>query len=88
MRLIRNKTLRPVRVPLPKGKVLHLGPHKEGQIATHDIDHAPVLALVEAGDIEILEAGSTPEGATTTAGGHVDIHGHHPRDSVKKRGNR
>ena len=33
MRTIVNKTTRPLRVPLPGGKVLHLGPKKSGQIA-------------------------------------------------------
>lgn len=88
MRVIRNKTLRPVKVPLPKGKVLHLGPRKEGQIATHDVDHAPVQALVEAGDVEILDAGAAPSAAGGQSGGHVDVHGHHPHNRVKKRGNR
>ena len=36
MKTITNKTQRPVAVPLPRGKKLHLGPGKAGQIA-HNI---------------------------------------------------
>jgi hypothetical protein len=88
MRVIRNKTLRPVRVPLPKGKVLHLGPRKDGQISTHDLEHPPLKKLVESGDIEILGERSASAGAPADEDGHVDVQGHHPHDTVKKRGNR
>ena len=33
MRTVRNTTQLPVRVPLPGGKTLHLGPAKTGQIS-------------------------------------------------------
>jgi hypothetical protein len=55
MKAIKNKTRRPLIVPLPRGKKLHLGPGKTGQIAAEAADHAGVLKLVEAGEIEILD---------------------------------
>lgn len=88
MKTIRNKTSRPLRVPLPRGKTLHLGPRKEGQVATHDIDHPPLQKLVGAGEIEVLgESSETPE---THDGGHVhdDTHGRLPDKTVRKRGDR
>ena len=52
---ILNKTLTAIRVPLPHGKVLHLGPNQSGHVSAHDIDHAPLVALMEAGTIEIVD---------------------------------
>ena len=57
MKTISNKTQRPLSVPLPKGKKLHLGPGKVGQIASKDADHPALKKLVEAGEIEILGEG-------------------------------
>ena len=50
-----NKTLKALRVPLPRGKTLHLGPRKTGRISAHDVDHPPFQKMVEAGDVEILD---------------------------------
>lgn len=89
MKTIRNKTTRPIRVPLPRGKTLHLGPRKEGQISTHDVDHPPLRKLVEAGEIEVLGEG-TEEVPEPRKGENVhdDTHGRLPQKTVKKRGDR
>jgi hypothetical protein len=50
-----NKTHTPVRVPLPRGRVLHLGPNQTGHVSVHDADHPPLLKLVEAGSIELVD---------------------------------
>ena len=55
MRTVTNKTPRPLTVPLPRGKKLHLGPLKTGQITTEAADHAALKKLVDAGEIEISE---------------------------------
>jgi hypothetical protein len=89
MRTIVNKTPRPLRIHLSQGKVLHLGPLKEGQIATHDADSEGITKLVEAGEIEILGEGprtSSASGESDAA--HPDTSGHHPHTTVKKRGDR
>jgi hypothetical protein len=57
MKTIRNKTHKPLRVPLPRGKTLHLGPKQEGQIADGTAEHPPFKKLLEAGEIEILGEG-------------------------------
>ena len=57
MKTIRNKTARPIRVPLPRGKVLHLGPNMDGEIADNAVEHAGLQKLVKAGTIEILGEG-------------------------------
>jgi len=79
MKEIRNTTHKPIRVPLPQGKTLHLGPLHEGQVTVATLDHPPFKALVESGDLEILGDGTvdTPhpfkeEKATATGGqGHA-----------------
>jgi hypothetical protein len=57
VKTISNKTRRPLSVPLPRNKTLHLGPGKTGQIASEAADHPPLRKMVEAGEIEILGEG-------------------------------
>lgn len=54
MTTISNKTQRPLSVPLPRGKTLHLGPGKSGEIAATASEHPQLKKLVEAGEIEIV----------------------------------
>jgi hypothetical protein len=76
MKTVSNKTHKPLSVPLPRGKILHLGPGKTGQIASNAADHPAVKKLVEAGQIEILDqdpqlgdgVGSGKAGRPWTAG--------------------
>ncbi len=55
MKTIVNKTSGPLRVPLPQGKVLHLGPKQTGHVAVHDADHPPLKKLIEAGQLEVFD---------------------------------
>jgi hypothetical protein len=57
MKEVRNTTHRPLRIPLPHGKVLHLGPLHTGQVAAAAVDHPPFKKLVEAGEVEVLGEG-------------------------------
>src|SRR5436309_15900775 len=66
MKTISNKTPKPVSVPLPRGRRLHLGPGKTGQIASNASEHPPLKKLVDAGEVEILDEGSQ---STAEAGG-------------------
>ena len=89
MKTVRNKTHRPLRVHLSRGKTLHLGPLKEGQISVHDVDAGGVQRLLEAGELEIVGEGQqAAEAGAPAAAGHADTHGHHPATSVPKRGDR
>ena len=45
MKTISNKTPKPISVPLPRGKKLHLGPGKTGQIASNASEHPPLKKL-------------------------------------------
>ncbi len=58
MKEIRNATHEPLRVPLPHGKVLHLGPSQTGQVPAGALEHEPFNKLVEAKKIEVLGEGA------------------------------
>lgn len=89
MKTIVNRTHRPLRVPLGQGRVLHLNPGHEGQIATGDADYPQLLAMVERGEVAILDGSESPEpDATFGRGGRVETHGHHPDTSTHRRGDR
>jgi hypothetical protein len=60
MPTIGNKTLKAIAVPLPRGKRLHLGPGRSGQIAANAAEHPPLKKLIEAGEIEIVADGNEP----------------------------
>ena len=55
MKTVINKTRTPIKIPLPRGKALHLGPGKTGQIRDDAVKHAALEKLVEAGEIQIVE---------------------------------
>ena len=55
MKIIQNKTRRPLKIRLSQGRILRLGPGKEGQIAVQDANRQSVNNLVEAGDVEIFD---------------------------------
>jgi len=80
---VTNTTKRPLIIPLPRGKKLHLGPGKSGEIAANAVDHAALKKLVESGEIEISRESSgvidAPGGTKyrTTAGG--------PPSGIKRR---
>ena len=65
MKTIRNKSHKPLTVPLPRGKKLFLGPGKSGQIASDHAEHAPVKKLLESGDLEVVGEGAGPAGEGT-----------------------
>ena len=55
MKTVANKTQKPLSVPLPRGKVLHLGPGKTGQISSEAAEHPRLKKLVDAGEIEVFD---------------------------------
>jgi len=65
MPTITNKTSKPLSVPLPGGKKLHLGPHKSGEISPKAVDHPQLQKLVKAGEVEV----SGPEQKSRRGGG-------------------
>lgn len=89
MRTIVNRTVQPLAVHLPRGKVLHLGPGKSGQIGDDAVDAPGVKKLVDAGQLELLAEGEQPRGGAVSSGTiHADTHGHHGPTGPKTRGDR
>src|SRR5262245_64763872 len=88
MKTIVNKTLRPLRVGLPGGKVLHLGPKKSGQVADGAVEHAALRKLIDAGDIEVQgvgEGAGADGGASLGEAGRESTHGHGKSNAVRRR---
>ena len=89
MKIILNKTRRPLKIKLSQGRVLRLGPSKEGQIATHDAERESVQGMVEAGDVEITDDVSSGAGKGSKGpAGMTKSQGHHRQFSGSKRGDR
>jgi hypothetical protein len=89
MTSIRNKTRRPLRVPLPQGKILHLNPNQSGQVGDH-LDHPPLKKMIDAGELEVVDDGGRNRGAGPAGGGnvHASTHGHVPTKVVHPSGDR
>ena len=88
MKIVRNKTAKPVRVPLDGTHFLHLGPHKTGQIADRVIERPAFQALVERGEIEVVGHGGAATGRTTQAVLDESTHGQPPSRVAPPSGNR
>ena len=89
MKSIRNKTRKPLKISVPGGKFLHLGPAKTGQVSDQAAEAASLLRLIKSGDIELLgdEASGQTEGGTGSAI-HSATHGHPQTTMVLPKGNR
>lgn len=89
MKIIKNKTNRPLRVPLPRGKTVHLGPGKSGQVTTEAAEYARLKKLVDAGEIELVEE-SEGDGGTGSGGGGGGgaRHGHGGGGVMRRSGDR
>ena len=89
MTTVSNKTQRPLSVPLPRGKTLHLGPGKAGQISSKAIEHPQLKKLVDAGEIEILDEGPRPtDGAAGGKKGRTWMSGHTSGSGARRSGDR
>jgi hypothetical protein len=64
MKTIRNLTIKPIKVPLPKGKTLRLGPKADGVVRDPAVEHGAVKRMIEAGVIEVLGGSSLGHGPT------------------------
>ncbi len=65
MKTLRNLTLKPIKVPLPGGKSLRLGPKQDGTVHDKATTHGAVVRMIEAGTIEILGGTSAGHGPQT-----------------------
>ena len=82
-----NKTRMPLKIPLPRGKSLHLGPGRTGQLRDDAAAHPGIKKLVEAGSIEIFDGGKTDTGgATGTASAPHTVSRGFAKSGAKSRG--
>ena len=90
MKTITNKSHAPIKIPLPGGKFLHLGPNKTGQIAERASEQPSVLRLVKDGTVEIASEGNQPQGAGAgkASAGHEATHGHAQNTMMRPKGDR
>jgi len=89
MKEIVNKTQRPLRVPLPGGKFLVLGPAKSGQVSDQAVQAPSFKKLVEAGTIELIDGGNrSADGQQNPATPGTSTQGHKPPTVVMPKGNR
>lgn len=89
MKEIVNRTPRPIQVPLPGGKRLHLGPGKTGQVSDKAAELPAFRKLLEDETIAFTgDAEQHPSGPAPASGGHESTHGHPQPTVVTPRGNR
>ena len=90
MKTITNKTHKPLKVPLPGGKFLHLGPLKSGQIADGAADAPALKRLIKSKEIELAgENGDTGGGAHgKSSSARAAKSGHAPPKVVRPQGDR
>jgi hypothetical protein len=89
MKSVSNKTQRPVSVPLPGGKTLHLGPGKTGHISSKAVEYPPLKKLVDGGEIEVLGEGTEPiDGAGGSKTRMISKHGHSSGGGGRRSGDR
>ena len=89
MKIISNKTNRPIKIALAGGKFMHLGPLKTGQIADNAAERPAIKKLLEAGEIEILGEGEQSQGGTDTGGAPPEAQrGHRQNTSLRSKGDR
>lgn len=88
MKTIRNLTAMPLRITLPGGKVLHLGPRKTGQVAAAALEHASVKELLKAKKVEVLGEGEHEISEPGRDGPRPDSRGFHPRNKSHAGGDR
>lgn len=89
MPAVSNKTNKPLSVPLPGGKTLHLGPGKTGQISAKAAENARLKKLVDAGEIEIVNDDVRPTaGAGGDKRGRTSFFGHNSAGGMRRSGDR
>jgi hypothetical protein len=89
MKTLVNKSRKPIRIPLPGGRALFLGPGKSGQIADRHAALPAVARLIDDGTVVV--AGESAHADAAASGGgqvHEGTHGHAPIKIVRPRGDR
>ena len=86
---IRNKTKRPLRIPLPGGKKLHLSPGKTGKISDKAGEHPPIKKLIDDDEIEVVGTGRSMDSTGSSgSSGLSSSQGGGPTGGVRHTGDR
>lgn len=85
---ITNKTKRPLRIPLPGGKKLHLGPGKTGQVTPKALESPALEKLIEEGEIEVAVGGRTRSAGGSDGGGSGPSQTDSGGGSIRRTGDR
>lgn len=89
MTAVSNKTQRPLSVPLPGGKTLHLGPGRTGQISAKAADDPRLRKLVDTGELEIIREDARPAAGPTARRRDRDfMYGHPVGGATRRSGDR
>ncbi len=88
MKAVRNTTRKPLSVPLPRGKVLHLGPGKTGQIASSSIEHRGLAALLASGALEVIHEDHGSADGSGGGGGRLATQSYAPSRGGRRSGDR
>ena len=83
-----NKTNKPLRIPLPGGKKLFLGPGKTGQVTAKALQHPPLVKLIEVGDVESDGATANRQRGGTDKAGHATGLRHGATGAMRQSGDR
>ena len=76
MKEIRSTSALPLKVPLPGGKILHLGPRNVAQVADSAVEHPGLKKLIDAGTIEVLGKGERVDGIGSSESASSQGQGH------------
>jgi len=89
MKTVVNRSRTPIKVHLPGGKTLHLGPGRTGQVSDAACERPSFMKLVKSGEIEVVGEG---EATSSSSGGGPNVqkstHGHASTNVVMPKGDR
>jgi len=89
MKTVVNRSRTPIKIHLPGGKTLHIGPGRTGQVSDSACERPSFAKLVESGEIEIVgegEAASSNPGTSPSV--QKSTHGHQATTVVMPKGDR
>ena len=84
-----NKTRKPIRLSLPRGKTLYLGPSASGQVHDEVPERPQFKKLIKDGEIEVVDQGQASVTAGKTSNQvRESTPGHAPKRIVTRKGDR
>jgi hypothetical protein len=89
MKTVVNRSRAPIRIHLPGGKTLHLGPGKSGQVSDAACERPSLKKLVKDGEVQVLDEGEAAALQDSPSSKvQESTHGHRPPNVVMPKGNR